>query len=395
MPSTADLDLDALIAEITKNVDDDAASMAAFHEAIAGGLKTPALGVALGERVQVEAVEFESVRRGIVARVRKEGRLRSVSLLDIELPGKGKGAKLVAAYQRWVGVQQQEAKPAAPVTAEDEIVEAAVLKVGEQTARLRPLGADEEVTLRSSGSELWRIVPGQIVTVKPTKRWSHRNYQYMSGTIELARVDIAALGLKALSLKEFGVDYADDGEPYGDELIDLWKTAVAKPKMSYEMEQILPGAAESDWEDDPITDAIELRQGGDHADAEKLLMDLLHVDLRCIDAHAHLGNWSLDSKYNMWVEKALAHYEVGIGIVEQALGPDFDGFLPWGMIDNRPFLRCLHGYGLALWRLGHRDEALKTFERICCLNPMDNTGARFCWYAVKSGKAWEEWDDGG
>ena len=27
-------------------------------------------------------------------------------------------------------------------------------------------------------------------------------------------------------------------------------------------------------------------------------------------------------------------------------------------------------------------EALRTFERICCLNPTDNTGARFCWHAT-------------
>jgi hypothetical protein len=27
----------------------------------------------------------------------------------------------------------------------------------------------------------------------------------------------------------------------------------------------------------------------------------------------------------------------------------FDGVLPWGQIDNRPFLRCMHGFGLCLW----------------------------------------------
>lgn len=34
------------------------------------------------------------------------------------------------------------------------------------------------------------------------------------------------------------------------------------------------------------------------------------------------------------------------------MGLDFDGVLPWGCPDNRPILRCLHGLGLCLWRLG-------------------------------------------
>jgi hypothetical protein len=36
---------------------------------------------------------------------------------------------------------------------------------------------------------------------------------------------------------------------------------------------------------------------------------------------------------------------------ELSLGEKFEGVLPWGMIDNRPFLRCLSGLGLCLWRL--------------------------------------------
>jgi hypothetical protein len=51
-----------LFAEITKNVEGDFAAMAAFHQAIAGSLRLPTLGLALGERVQIEAVEFGHLR---------------------------------------------------------------------------------------------------------------------------------------------------------------------------------------------------------------------------------------------------------------------------------------------------------------------------------------------
>ena len=60
------------------------------------------------------------------------------------------------------------------------------------------------------------------------------------------------------------------------------------------------------------------------------------------------------------------------------------------MLDNRPFLRCLHGYGLCLWRFGRMRDAEKIFTRMLWLNPTDNQGARFNLYDVKEGKAWHE-----
>ena len=56
---------------------------------------------------------------------------------------------------------------------------------------------------------------------------------------------------------------------------------------------------------------------------------------------------------------------------------------------NRPFLRCLHGYGLCLWRLDRRDEAAAVFRRMLWLNPADNQGARFLAGQLASGERWE------
>lgn len=114
-------------------------------------------------------------------------------------------------------------------------------------------------------------------------------------------------------------------------------------------------------------------------------MDLLEKDLRCFDAHAHLGNFAFDR----WPNDALRHYEAGVRIGELSLGKSFVGALPWGFIDNRPFLRCLHGYGLCLWRLGRLEEAAAEFERMLRFNPVDNQGARFLLRAVRAGEPWE------
>ena len=64
--------------------------------------------------------------------------------------------------------------------------------------------------------------------------------------------------------------------------------------------------------------------------------------------------------------------------------------LEWGHVDNRPFLRCMHGYGLCLWRLRRFEEALSVFNRMLWLNPSDNQGVRGLIEDVHAGRAWEE-----
>jgi tetratricopeptide (TPR) repeat protein len=173
-----------------------------------------------------------------------------------------------------------------------------------------------------------------------------------------------------------------------DEPMDEWaKPIIARgPRPGFEMEQVLPGANPTDPFSDPITESNDLKDAGDRLQAIRILMELCQSDLRCLDAHAHLGNFDFDSM----PEKAIRHYEVGLRIGELSLGEDFDGLLHWGLIDNRPFLRCMHSYGLCLWRLGHFDDADRVFERMLWLNPSDNQGVRFLIDDVKARKAWEE-----
>jgi len=55
-------------------------------------------------------------------------------------------------------------------------------------------------------------------------------------------------------------------------------------------------------------------------------MTLLAEDLRCLDAHAHLGNFVFDH----FPGKAIRHYEVGVRIGEFSLGEGFNGVLAVG-----------------------------------------------------------------
>ena len=148
----------------------------------------------------------------------------------------------------------------------------------------------------------------------------------------------------------------------------------------------MPGCDPEDWDSDPIHDAIDLWNSCQPAQALRLLEAACQADLRCLDAHAHLGSYRFDHR----PEKALLHYEAGVRIGQLSLGPDFDGVLPWGCLDNRPFLRCMHGYGLCLWRLGRFREAKGIFERMLWLNPSDNQGVRFVLPEVRAKRVWED-----
>jgi hypothetical protein len=78
-------------------------------------------------------------------------------------------------------------------------------------------------------------------------------------------------------------------------------------------------------------EAAELSGAGDVEGARELLMDTLLRDLRCIDAHGHLGNLEFERS----PKRAIVHYEIGIRIGELSLPPDFDGVLLWGRLCTR------------------------------------------------------------
>jgi hypothetical protein len=292
-------------------------------------------------------------------------------------------AHVLRERNRLLGIADEPATTQVPIR-----VDAAVLAVGSSTARIRILGEEAPITLRAGGAS--ELVPGQIVTLKLEKRWIFHGHPYASGRIERARIDIAALGLVPLPLG--GGELQDLSQRYEppadlDPYAPLWRKLTATPRACYEMDPIAWGDFPGAEPDDHSTlDATELEEQGDLDGARALLMEVLREELRRIDAHAHLGSLAFDRS----PARALVHYEIGFRISELSLPQPFDGHLAWSDLYNRPFLRCLHGYGLCLWRLGRADEARRVFERLLALNPNDDQGARFCWYDVRAGLTWDE-----
>jgi tetratricopeptide (TPR) repeat protein len=174
------------------------------------------------------------------------------------------------------------------------------------------------------------------------------------------------------------------GEP--DEPLEPYLQAIfaVGPREAWEQGRLVPRVRPDAFED-PILEATELHGRAERDEARGLLVKLLSEEPRCLDAYAHLGAFAYDYSASL----ALPHYEAGVAIGERSLPVGFDGVLPWGWIENRPFMRCLHGYGLCLWRLGRFAEAETVFTTLLWLNPGDNQGARELVETVRAQSKWE------
>lgn len=377
------------------------AQLTALAARLNGMLQFPVDGFVVGDHVEVMTIDYDgNVRRGLTAACRRRDGLHTVSLADVSL-SPGPAAAAVALYREWLGLETAADTPALAASPrrrhkaeQDEIelgqpLDLVVLACKSNALRCRLPGTERELTLRTAVRD---EVPGEIITVVPARSWTHARHPYLSGAVDASRLDVQALGLPPLELRAEG-DWDPEEEYWGEEgePIEEWaKPIIARGKRpAFEMEQVIPGADPEDFDSDPIVEASELRAAGHHIEAYEQLMRLLAADLRCLDAHSHLGNWEFDHRPN----QALRHYAVGVGIGALTLGTDFDGVLPWGLIDNRPFLRCMHGLGISFWKLGHTREAAGVFRRMLWLNPSDNQGARFNLAAVADGRTWEEMEE--
>ncbi len=368
----------------------------AFRQAFEDGIEVPCDATVIGERVQVLKFDFDgNERRELTAVCRRpDGTKHEVAAAEVVISLSEQSGRYVAAYRNWMGIAPfpsgarptASRKPPVVATAVEGPIELVVLSVKQKAARCRVLGGDQNFTFRAR--QLWDLVPGEIAVVRPAKQWTYAGAPYLSGAIESTRLDANALGLVPLRLEQQGVwNPAEHYWGEKGEALEAWtKPIIARgPRLEFEMEQVLPGAdAEKFF--DPIGESNDRKDSGDEEGAYRILMDLCQDDLRCLDAHAHLGSMA----FTGLPKDAIRHYEAGFRIGELSLGGAFDGLLPWGWIDNRPFLRCIHGYGLCLWRLGKFKDALQIFERMLWLNPSDNQGVRFLIHPVRAKEAWRD-----
>ena len=263
----------------------------------------------------------------------------------------------------------------------------AVLSTKTAEGLLRRLDTNEQVHFRSG--EFFRIVPGHVIDVEVKREYERYGRPYIAGSVTRVAVDIPALGLEPLRLEPHGLwdpmrdMHLEPGEPLAD-----WLAVIVKdgPRPAYEMEARWYRDSPENVDSDRIYLGMERLERGDIEGAYNLFNEAAAQEPSCIDAHVHLGMLAFDIEPRL----AIQNYLVGVALGDHALGPDFDGVLSWYALDNRPFLRCLHGLLLCLWRLECWDDALAVCHRLLRLNPVDNQGARDLLVHLRARERWDE-----
>ena len=125
-----------------------------------------------------------------------------------------------------------------PIAQEPLRIDAAVLKINRQSARVRISGEAGQLTFRSR--DVYEVVPGHLVTLVIEKRWTWKGDDYASGRIENSRIAIDKLGLPPLPLCDGGlVDLRSVSEPFRkpDPYAPLWRKLTAKSRADFTMDR--------------------------------------------------------------------------------------------------------------------------------------------------------------
>lgn len=120
----------------------------------------------------------------------------------------------------------------------------------------------------------------------------------------------------------------------------------------------------------------ELYEEGDLDEAERVFRAVLTQMPDHLDALHHLA--LVLSERNL-LDEARDLWEQDVRIGHKAFPQDFElgrDRLEWGWLENRPFLRCLHGLALVRYNDGEMEEVLRLFQELLSLNPNDNQGVR-------------------
>jgi tetratricopeptide (TPR) repeat protein len=127
---------------------------------------------------------------------------------------------------------------------------------------------------------------------------------------------------------------------------------------------------------DEFDTGCEAYEAGDLTKARRIFQAVLSQMPDHLDAIHHLA--IVLSGLNL-ADEARDLWEQAIRIGRKAFPKDLEigkDRLEWGWLENRPFLRCLHGLALVRYEEGKIEEALRLFHELLSLNPNDNQGVR-------------------
>jgi hypothetical protein len=111
-----DGDRNRLVEEITVDASGEAEQLWAFRQAFEDQVAVPCDGFVIGEPLGILAFDYDgNERRGLTARCRRDdGSQYVVAAADVVLPPASDGARYLAAYRQWLGLEPLPATGAPP-----------------------------------------------------------------------------------------------------------------------------------------------------------------------------------------------------------------------------------------------------------------------------------------
>ena len=149
-----------------------------------------------------------------------------------------------------------------------------------------------------------------------------------------------------------------------------------KQRFENEWEFVYPDSIDNEEVDEGFWAAVEL-VGYDDKRAEMIFKSIVSDHPFHIDAHNYLSivfrNQNRDFESLLTAEKA---YSLG----KECISGDFEygkDKLMWEYLDNRPFLRACHIYGLECVHAKKPESAMEVFNELLTFNKNDNQGVRY------------------
>jgi len=129
-----------------------------------------------------------------------------------------------------------------------------------------------------------------------------------------------------------------------------------------------------DETDDLIMEAEEMYFEMEFGKAKQILEKIIKQNPSYIDSYLILADIARQEN-RIGDDEAILNR--GIEYYKSGIPSDFDGEIPWGFNDNRPFLRLLHEQVLTFDQNDNQEKAIRIAEYILKCNPNDNQGIRY------------------
>lgn len=262
-------------------------------------------------------------------------------------------------------------------------------KVTPTNIRARRL-SDNKIFILRRKSSFMKI--GELYTIDfdIQKEWDYKNHQYISGEVIKSEFIESNISIDGLDYESSGI--WNPYEMFGDDAKEFFSDYINEGFRESFCFHDYSGYGFYEKDEDPVSDAWDYSDMGDIKKTYTILTKLLEDYPQCIDALVHIGHIHFDSKYKL--EIAYHNYHTAILIAEKKFTSKiYDGIFLWSNLDNRPYLRALHGKCLASWKLENFSEALILAKQLYRMNPPDNLGARFLIEKIENKVKWEDCDD--